>query len=825
MIGYWVPWMLRLGWFVCWSLVVLPLAAQQVPVLPEIQESEPPDTITPVPLPEIPFGSPDLLKPTLPETLMIDNKGSQTADLEGGVTFGGPVKISGDNGLEVFADTARLVLADESVVLEGHVSVYQGNTLQRGDRAVYYYARKFLDATDLSISTDPIIMEAGKFTVQEQGGRQVYVGTDAGITLHDVEKPNFWVKADQTTIYPGDKITFKNLKLYAGDVPVFWLPYLSQPLHGELGYHFIPGARSSWGGYLLNSYGIMLGGTPNPETGENENAWLLSKWHLDLRTLRGVGAGLDLIDTRIQDNKNLTGLSLYYLNDLNPSESRSGLPRGFVNEDRYQYELKHRVEFDMPDDASWYLDANLNVLSDDYYLEDFRPDIYQTDPSPDNMMALFRRDETSLFSLTTRFQANDFQRTATRLPELAFEQSRRPLFGLPVLHEGSTSLGILGVSMADATRWGVVEPLLALPAGDPREAALLNQLHGPERELAKQIRALPAGDPRIAGLRNQLFDTGFTRFHTYQDFSLPMTLGGWLNLTPQAGIGYTRYMAVDGPAKSDSRLHLHAGAEASVKFSRTLESFKNRQWGMDGLLHVVQPYVNWSVLSSDEAPALYPRVDRLTFSTRPPTLSPERFTATDDMQNWNIMRLGVRNHLLTRRDGQAHEWLFMDSYIDAYMNDPDMDRTFSNFYNDLRFEPVPWLSLGLETQFPLFDSGSGFSEVATYLRYQPTPNVELGLSYRWLDNHPVLLDSNRVDLRGFVRLNEHWGVGVQQVWEMSDGTLELQQYTLHRDLGNWVLGIGLSSRDNRVEQEYGVMFSLSLKDLPSVSLPFRVDAN
>lgn len=817
--------MLRPGWLVCWSLVVLPLAAQQDPVLPEIQDPGSPDMITPVPLPEIPFGSPDLLKMTLPETLRIDNKGSQTVDLNGGVNYGGPVKISGDNGLEVFADTARLVLQDESVVLEGHVSVYQGNILQRGNRAVYYYNRKFLDAAELSISMDPIIMEAGKFTVQERGGKQVYVGTDAGITLHDVEKPNFWVKADQTKIYPGDKITFKNLKLYAGDVPVFWLPYLSQPLDGELGYHFIPGARSSWGGYLLNRYGIMLGGTRNPETGENEDAWLLSKWHLDFRTLRGVGTGVDLTDTRIHNPENLTGLSLYYLNDLDPSKNNSGLPRGLVNEDRYQLELKHRVEFDLPDTASWYLDANLNILSDAYYLEDFRPDIYQTNPSPDNMVALFRRDETSLFSLTTRFQANDFQQTATRLPELAFEQSRRPLFGLPVLHEGTTSLGILGVSMADSTRWDVVEPLLALPAGDPREAGLLAQLRSPERELVNQLRGLAPGDPKIAGLRRQLFDTGFTRFHTYQDFSLPMTLGGWLSLTPQAGIGYTRYMAVDGPAKADSRLLLHAGAEASVKFSRSLENFNNRQWGLDGLLHIVQPYVNWSVLSSDELPALYPKVDRLTFSTRPPTLSPERFTATDEMQNWNIMRLGVRNHLLTRRDQQAHEWLFMDSYIDAYLNDPDLDRTFSNFYNDLRFRPVPWLSLGLETQIPLLDGGSGFNEVSTFLRYQPTPDVELGLGYGWLNNHPVLRDSNRVDLRGFVRLSENWGVGAQQVWETCDGTLELQQYTLHRDLGNWVLGIGLSSRDNRLDTEYGVMLSLSLKDLPSVSLPFRVDAN
>jgi hypothetical protein len=56
-----------------------------------------------------------------------------------------------------------------------------------------------------------------------------------------------------------------------------------------------------------------------------------------------------------------------------------------------------------------------------------------------------------------------------------------------------------------------------------------------------------------------------------------------------------------------------------------------------------------------------------------------------------------------------------------------------------------------------------------------------------------------------------------------DGTLELQQYTLHRDFGNWVAGIGVSSRDNTLKKEYGVLFSLSLKELPAVSLPFSID--
>jgi LPS-assembly protein len=815
--------MFQRGVLLVWLLLLLPLGAQEQPVLPEGGVPPPVDTIKPVPLSGIPFSSPDLLQPTLPKELKIDNQGTVEGSIDTGVRFGGPVKIEGDNGLEVFSDTAVLDLKEKSVTLEGKVSVYQGNTLQRGRRAVYFYERKFLDSRDLSISMDPIIMEAGKFTMEQRGGKPVFIGEDAGITTHDVEHPNFWVRAAETKVYPGDKVTFKNLRLYAGEVPVFWLPYLSQPLDAELGYHFIPGARSNWGVYLLNTYGIMLGGTRNPQTGENEDAWLLSRWHFDPRSARGIGTGVDLVDTRLKDNKNLSGLSLYYLNDLSPETRNSGMPRGTVDADRYKIELKHRQSLDPPDDATWYLDSNITLLSDHYYLQDFEPDRYSSDPQPDSTFGIYRRDETSLLSLYARAQVNDFQRTATRLPELAFDQARAPWFGLPVLHEGTTSLGVLGSQAGDAEN--IIEPLLALPPGDAREAGLLNQLSGYERLLAQRIRGLPPGDPRIAALTEQLLDTGFTRFHTYHDFSLPMMLGGWLSLTPQAGIGYTRYMAVDGPATSEERTHLRAGVEAAVKFSKNLGDFRNHRWGLDGLLHIMQPYANWSLLSSDELDPLYPRVDRLTSSTRPRTLSPERFTATDAMQDWNIVRLGTRNRLLTKRDGQTHEWLYLDTYMDAFIDDPELNRTFSNLYNDLSFNPVPWMSLGVETQFPIVDGGSGFNEFSTYLRYFPTPDMEFTLGYRWLDGHPVLSNSNHIDLRAYTRINENWGVGMRQVLELDDGTLEVQQYSLHRDLGNWVAGVGLTRRDNRIQQQYGVIFSLTLKDFPSVSLPFRIDAN
>src|SRR5690606_36604701 len=130
---------------------------------------------------------------------------------------------------------------------------------------------------------------------------------------------------------------------------------------------------------------------------------------------------------------------------------------------------------------------------------------------------------------------------------------------------------------------------------------------------------------------------------------------------------------------------------------------------------------------------------------RPRTLSPDRFTAIDSFRNWSIIRVGMRNHLITRRNQQNLEWLWVDTYLDGYFDDPEgLDRRFSNLYNDVTWNPLPWLNVRLETQFSVVDDGSRYSEVAAYLNFMPTENIEFSIGNRILNNHPVVTDSNRI---------------------------------------------------------------------------------
>ena len=732
---------------------------------------------------------------TLPKHVRIVSNSVRADYNKGQIFYDGMVRIITDNGVQIYADKALADTKSKLIHLQGNVQIFQNSLYYRGEKASYNYGDKKMNTTGMKVSIDPIIMQAEDISSYTRKGKTYYIGRNAGITTHDVEHPNYWMRSKKITIYPDNKVVFNNVKLYAGDTPIFWLPYLSQPLDKDLGYHFTPGGRSNWGPFLMNRYGMMIGGEIDPETGDRENSWLLAQWLFDIRALRGLGVGADFFDQRQKANSNLGWLKLYYANDLDPSRTRSGLTRGFVNEDRYRIEFKNRFEHKSVAGATFYTDVNLTWLSDRFYLEDFEPRTYTYNPQPDNTIGFFRKDNTSLAGIYTRIKLNDFYQTDSRLPEIFYEQVKRPVFNTNILHQGSTSLGFYREDIADFKR-----PLLS----------------------AERATLLP-GDPRIAEIDSLLAKRDFIRFHTMQQFSRPFTPVDGITLTPKLGFGYTHYWNEGASNRNLGRRHFFAGIDSSMKFTRHFPNLQSKKWGINQLMHVVQPYVNLSVVSTNELDSSFTRIDRLTPTTRPRSIDVGTFSAIDDLNNWAIARIGVRNQLLTKRDGGSHPWLTTDTYLDYFFNDPELDRNFSNLYNDIYWNPVPWVALSVETQFPIAGTGSGFTEFATGLKFMPNENWEFDIHYRFLDNHPTLVDSNRIDLRAYTRLNEKWGFDFYQQYELDDNTLETQQYNIHRDFDSWIMSFGVLHRNNRRRTELSYLLSFTLKEFPSINVPLTID--
>ena len=270
------------------------------------------------------------------------------------------------------------------------------------------------------------------------------------------------------------------------------------------------------------------------------------------------------------------------------------------------------------------------------------------------------------------------------------------------------------------------------------------------------------------------------------------------------------------------RTVFNTGAEASFKISRTWEDAESRALGLDGLLHVIQPFTNFSyVWNNGVDPAAVLQFDRFEPATQLRPIDFPQFTSVDSIDSWTIWRAGVRNRLETRRDDLTVTWLELDTFFDVNFDNP-YDRTpYSNFFNRLRFTPLPWASLSIDSQLPAFDKG--FTEVNTSVSVQPIANLQLSAGHRYLNGNPFFPNSSLYVVGGFYRLDDNWGVGFQEQYEGTTGIIEQQRYSVYRDLTNWVASFGAVVRDNAGVKEYGVLLTFTLKAFPKFGFDLNFD--
>ena len=239
-------------------------------------------------------------------------------------------------------------------------------------------------------------------------------------------------------------------------------------------------------------------------------------------------------------------------------------------------------------------------------------------------------------------------------------------------------------------------------------------------------------------------------------------------------------------------------------------------------MHVIQPFTDFSYVSENGAnPTSILEFDRFEPSTQLRAIDFPQFTPIDSIASWTVWRVGVRNRLETRRDDATMTWFELDTFFDVNFDNP-YDRTdYSNFFNNIRFTPLPWVSLVINSQVPAF--AKGFTEVNTIARIQPLANLELDVGHRYLNDNPFFDNSSLFVVGGYCRINDNWGVGVQEQYEAATSTLEEQRYSIYRDLTSWVASVGGVIRDNAGVKEYGILFTVTLKAFPKFGFDLNFD--
>jgi LPS-assembly protein len=682
---------------------------------------------------------------------------------------------------DIYADYAQYNSSTHDVELRGHVRIYRDTSLYIAENGVYNTETKKIRAIDGRTESQPYLLSGANVSSIEENG---YLIRDGTFTTHDSAKPDFHLHAQKIRVYEKDRVIFQYVTAYIGKVPVFWWPYLYQSLDNAFSFTISPAYYSTWGPSLLTQVTFPI----------RDN--IQGRIRLNYYGRRGPAIGFDPVIDYGKDEDSQARLKTFYIQDQNPNLNQTNVPRQGVPTSRYRLSLEDRTNFT----DSIYGIANLTKLSDQYVMQDFFQGEFRIDPVPDNVIAVAKTD--SFYTLTSieRFQANEFFTTTERQPEVVLDIKRHGLFGGPIFYEGES---------------GFANLRLEFPEG--------------------------------SGFKNY----GTDRFDTFHQLTFPNTYFGWLSIVPRVGyrgtyygktwdLGSTVFVPPSNPLVPDFilpppttanpikfdgdtfRTVFDTGAEASFKISRTWEDVQSRAFGLDGLMHVIQPFTDFSyVKENGPNPTAILEFDRFEPSTQLRAIDFPQFTPIDSIDNWTVWRLGVRNRLETRRDDRTITWFELDTFFDVNFDNP-YDRTdYSNFFNNIRFTPLPWMSITVNSQVPAFSKG--FTEVDTIASVQPLANLQVSFAHRYLNNNPFFQDSSLFLVGGYYRIDDNWGVGVQEQYEAATGLLEQQRYSIYRDLSSWVASFGGVIRDNKGVKEYGVIFTLTLKAFPKFGFDLNFD--
>ena len=682
---------------------------------------------------------------------------------------------------DIYADYAQYNPSTHDVELRGHVRIYRVASLYVAEGGVYNTETKKIRALTARTESVPYFLKGGNVTSISDNG---YLVQGGNFTTNDTARPDFHLHAQKIRYYEDDRVIFQYVTAYIGNVPVFWWPYLYQSLSDTFSFSVTPAYTSTWGPSLLTQ--VMF-----PITD-----YIKGRLRLDYFGRRGFGIGFDPVIDYGKEKSSQARLKTFYIDDQNPDINQTNIPRVGVPESRYRVSLEDRTNF--TDDI--YATANITKLSDQYVMQDYYPGEFRIDPVPDNVVAVTKTNPFFTLTGIERFQANDFFTTTERQPEVVLDIKRHGLFGGPIFYEGETGFANLRLQF-----------------------------------------------PEDSGIKNY----GTDRFDTFHQLTYPNTYFGWLSIVPRVGyrgtyygktwdLGSTVFVPPTNPLVPDFilpppttanpikfngdtfRSVFDTGAEASFKISRIWENVQSRAFGLDGLMHVIQPFTDFSYVKEDGPnPLSILQFDRFEPSTQLRAIEFPQFTPIDSIASWTVWRLGVRNRLETRRDDQTITWFELDTFFDVNFDNP-YDRTdYSNLFNNLRFTPLPWMSFSINSQVPAFSKG--FTEVNTVASVQPLANLQLNVGHRYLNGNPFFQDSSLFVFGGYCRLNDNWGVGVQEQYEAQTGLLEEQRYSIYRDLSSWVASFGGIIRDSNGVKEYGLLFTVTLKAFPKLGVDLNFD--
>ncbi|MCQ2377715.1 MAG: hypothetical protein MJ016_00690 [Victivallaceae bacterium] len=427
------------------------------------------------------------------------------------------------------------------------------------------------------------------------------------------------------------------VKVYG--VPLVWLPAFYKPRDQPLGlFGLRVGKDGDWGGFIQTYRRFQFGEYPQ----------LSGKLMADYYSARGFGFG---VMGEIAAEKSRTDFFAYAINDLHPRE-KTDYSKYRINVPHFRYDLRlsnithitPRLDFR----------GAIEYSSDPYFTRDFFGWRYESDSAPATFAALEQQFDHFTVSIYFRPRINTFYTVVEKLPEVRLDVHRQEIFSTNLYYQGSTSAGY------NQMRWIKFNEQFEEEDTRLQEYAAfrLDTTHFVYYPIRTDFFTLI---PR-AGLKFLVYS---------QSSDTPVSDNDLLKMFSAANPSGTKpyhFASFDNKGGPCVRLAAELGFQLTTKIHNTWQNIRSPFFGIDGLRHVIQPYVNYTfinVVGRGKEHVYY-------------------FDDDDRITNQNFFRFGIVNRLQTRSGGSVIDIFSMENYWDLHLKDiegGEGQKDFSRFGN------------------------------------------------------------------------------------------------------------------------------------------------
>ncbi len=487
---------------------------------------------------------------------------------------------------------------------------------------------------------------------------------------------------------------------------LFWLPYLGMNLDDQTFLlRGLSGGKSS-------DFGTTVETQWAPSDLGLDPDWL-DEWEasVDYYSKRGTGLGSDVNysfgdkkDVGIYNSGRLKG---YYIADRADEDST-----GFEvpQTDRSHLQFQHRVNWN----PRWRTDLEFHHVSDHAFMREYFRNKFVSEKAPETQAFTRYSDDHLWAGIQLKNRQNSFMTQREALPGIEMNLLNKPLG--PFSYDAAFDAGLY--------------------------------------------------DYKYSSMRDRSDPPEITRLHTDHKMSFPFRIG-FLQLDP-----YARALATyasngaeindTGDFRSDrSRAGGGGGLRIATDLSRTY-NVRREMTDLSRMRHIVTPYVEAETLEVDEKASEFIQMRGDDPWPRYGRGQREREDWIDSINDRDVLKLGLRQRLQTKRDGRSVDWMRLD--VEGVFRSEDVIEEEDVLDDDFLVAHFEWKltpKLSLTSEDNRMSFNDDVEDVVNFgMRWEPVPRLDTSARYSRIEGR-----SSSVIAHMNVELSDRYSLSVHERYE------------------------------------------------------------